>query len=45
MTTESVVNKITCFRVEGLANAPVMPQGVLPNATLYKVTTYVLVLL
>ena len=41
MTTENVTNQITCFKVEGLHDAPIVPQGVLPNATLYQVCLYV----
>ena len=41
MTTDNVTNQITCFKVEGDPDAPVVPQGVLPNATLYQVSMYV----
>ena len=37
VTNSSVTNQITCFKVEGERGLPVVPQGVLPNASLYKV--------
>jgi hypothetical protein len=37
MTTQNVSNQTTCFKVEGLDGSPVVPQGVVPNASLYKV--------
>ena len=37
VTTESAANKITCFKLGGFKGVPVVPQGILPNATLYKV--------
>ena len=37
VTTEAVANKITCFKIDGFKESPVVPQGVLPNVTLYKV--------
>ena len=37
MTTNNVSNQITCFRVPGHSESPVVPQGVVPNASLYKV--------
>lgn len=37
MTTNNVTNQITCFKVPGLSESPVLPQGVLPNSSLYKV--------
>ena len=40
MTTDNVTNQITCFKVEGYPDAPVVPQGVLPNASLYQVCMY-----
>ncbi|CAI8034430.1 Counting factor associated protein D [Geodia barretti] len=39
VTTESVANKISCFKLGGFKGVPVVPQGVLPNATLYKYVT------
>ena len=37
VTNNTVTNQITCFKVEGERDSPVLPQGVLPNASLYKV--------
>ena len=37
MTNDSVTNEITCFKIPGVSEAPVMPQGVLPNGSLYTV--------
>lgn len=43
MTTNNVTNQITCFKIEGASEAPVMPQGVLPNASLYVVSSAAMV--
>ena len=38
MTTNTVTNQITCFKLEGSNEGSVVPQGVLPNASLYEVS-------
>ena len=37
MSTEEVISKMTCFKIPGFNDAPVVPQGVLPNISLYEV--------
>ena len=37
VTTYNVTNQITCFKAAGESEVPVVPQGVVPNASLYKV--------
>ena len=38
MTTNTVTNQITCFKLEGSNEGSVVPQGVLPNASFYEVS-------
>ena len=37
MTTNNFTNQITCFKVPGVPDSPVVAQGVVPNASLYQV--------
>ena len=37
-TTKDFANKKTCFKVPGMNGAEVMPQTILPNASLYSVS-------
>ena len=38
-TTQNFTNRITCFRIPGMKEGPVMPQGVLPDTTNFTVST------
>ena len=37
-TTQNFTNRVTCFKIPGMQGAAVMPQGVLPNISNYKVS-------
>jgi len=37
-TTQNFTNRITCFKIPGMQGAAVMPQGVLPDISKYKVS-------
>ena len=44
-TTQDFANVMTCFAVPGASGAPVTPQGVLPDISMYKVRIIVTVCL
>ena len=37
-TTQDYANRMTCFKIPGTSDGPVTAQGVLPDATQYKVS-------
>lgn len=37
-TTQDFANRMTCFKVPGMEGGEVMPQTILPNASLYTVS-------
>jgi hypothetical protein len=38
-TTQSFANRMTCFKIPGAKEAPVVAQGILPDLSNYKVWT------
>ena len=38
VTMNSTYNKLTCFKVPGIEDAPVVVQSILPNITAYNVS-------